>query len=376
MESSFLSLIIALLVGVSLGAVALYLYSRKNGSQESQNTLLALDKLREDLRVLQNEHRQEMQSQLGKVNDQLYRGLSDSQRAMQQQFEQTTKIIGDVTTRLTSLDATSKQVLDFSGQLQNLQSILKNPKQRGVLGEYWLETLLSNVLPKESYRMQHSLGADENTQKELIADAVVFIRDQMIPIDAKFSLENYNRLMETTDADARDKLEKLLKADLKERIDETAKYIQPQKGTMNFSFMFIPAEGVYYNLMNAEVGSGINSRSLIDYAFGKHVMIVSPTCFFAYLQTVLLGLRELQLEKSTQDILKRVSDLGRHFNAYADYHNKVGNNLVTVVNQYNLASKEMVKVSKDVVRITSGSADEILETVAIDKPLLEEILDR
>jgi DNA recombination protein RmuC len=310
-----------------------------------------------------NDVRKELQQRLDRIDDQIDKKMQHSHLTIQQQFNQTSKIISDVTEKLTTLDNTNKQVLDFSSQLQNLQNILKNPKQRGVLGEYWLETLLSNVLPKEGFKMQHALGDDEKTGAKLIADAVIFIRDLVVPIDAKFSLENYNRMVEETDPVKREELEKSLKADVKIRIDETSKYIRPEKGTAAFAFMFIPAEGVYYNLLNADVGSGINSRNLIEYAFSKHVMIVSPTSFYAYLQTVLLGLRELQLEKSTVEIIKKVGELGKHFAAYADYHKKLGANLGTVVNQFNLSSGELKKVGKDVVKISSGSLSDEIESI-------------
>ena len=278
------------------------------------------------------------------------------------------KIIQEVTEKLTTLDQTNKQVLDFSSQLKNLQGILQNPKQRGVLGEYWLETLLSNVLPPDAYKMQFQIGTDENTKAVLIADAVIFVRDQIIPIDAKFSLENFNRMMAEDNKEQREKYEKELKADVKRRIDETSKYIQPQNGTLGFAFMFIPAEGVYYSLLNAEVGSSINSINLIEYAFEKHVLMVSPTSFFAYLQTVLLGLRELQLEKSTHDILKRVAQLGKHIHQYADLHDRVGKNLATVVNQYNLSSRELSKVDTDVHKLTNGEVGEMMEIDVVSKP--------
>ncbi|MFA5945746.1 MAG: DNA recombination protein RmuC [Patescibacteria group bacterium] len=365
-------IVIILLLGLIGAVIALYLKLSNSSQSKSVSDLTTrLQEMREELQRSHFESRTEMQMQLTRVNDNVYKGLSDSQKTIQSQFSQTSKIIEDITAKLTTLDNTNKQVLDFSSQLQSLQNILKNPKQRGVVGEYWLEALLGNVLPKDSYQMQYHMGTDENTGKELIADAVIFIRDQIIPIDAKFSLENYNRIMEEQDAVKREQLEKDLKTDIKLRIDETAKYIQPQKGTMNFSFMFLPAEGVYYNLMNAEIGSGINSRSLIEYAFAKHVMIVSPTSFFAYLQTVLLGMRELQLEKSTQDILKRVADLGKHVRSYAECHDKIGKQLATVVGNYNVSSNELKKVHKDALKITSGDMDDLIEVELVEKPLLE-----
>lgn len=363
-----------ILIGISLGSVLVYFITRSrrraSGLDVSQNITQELQRLREELQRTNNDHRKEMQGQLQRVEDQLGKGMRHSHESMQKQFEQTLQSAQAIAKELSEVKNVNKQVLDFSSQLQNLQNILKNPKQRGVLGEYWLETLLGNVLPATSYKMQYDVGTDEKTSQKLIADAAIFIRDQVIPIDAKFTLENYNRMMQEQDAPRREKIERDFKADVKKRIDETSKYIRPELGTMNFAFMFIPAEGVYYNLLNAEVGSGINSSNLVQYAFEKHVMLVSPTSFYAYLQTVLLGLRELQLEESTTEIIKRVGELGKHFSAYADYHEKLGNNLTTVVNQYNKSGSELRKVSKDVNKITSGDMD-ILELDEVHKPAIE-----
>ena len=363
--------ILYIIIAIIVTAVVVFFISKNKGG-DNGSVVRELNAVREEIGRMNADHRKELQNRLDRIDDQIDKKMQHSQTTIQEQFKQTSKIISDVTEKLTTLDNTNKQVLDFSSQLQNLQNILKNPKQRGVLGEYWLETLLSNVLPQGSYQMQYPMGDDEKTDKKLIADAIIRIREQIIPIDAKFSLENYNRMAEEHDADKRAELENELKKDVKNRIDETAKYIRPEIGTMGFAFMFIPAEGVYYNLLNAEVGSGINSKNLIEYAFSKHVMIVSPTSFYAYLQTVLLGLKELALEQSTTMIIKQVAELGKHFNAYADYHKRVGNNLGVAVNQFNLSSNELRKIGKDVNRISTGAADEVIEVETIDKPLLPE----
>jgi DNA recombination protein RmuC len=361
-----------ILIAVVATVVFCYFVFKKSGSNDAGSVLRELNAVREEMARANADHRKELQERMDRIDDQLDKKLTHSHESIQKNFDQTSKIISDVTEKLTTLDKTNKQVLDFSSQLQNLQNILKNPKQRGVLGEYWLETLLSNVLPQGSYQMQFPMGEDEKTGKQLIADAIIRIRAQIIPIDAKFSLENYNRMAEEHDAEKRDALENELKKDVKNRIDETAKYIRPEIGTMGFAFMFIPAEGVYYNLLNAEVGSGINSKNLIEYAFSKHVMIVSPTSFYAYLQTVLLGLKELALEQSTTVIIKQVAELGKHFNAYTDYHKRMGANLGVAVNQFNLSSNELRKVGKDVNRISTGAADETVELEIVDKPQLSE----
>ncbi len=286
--------------------------------------------------------------------------------SIERQSSESFKIIRDITEKLTRLDETNKQVVSFADQLQNLQDILKNPKQRGILGEYYLETLLKNVLPVGSYQMQFPFA--DGT----IVDAVVFVKDRIIPIDSKFSLENYNRLIEEKNPAEKERLEKLFKEDLKRRIDETAKYVKPGEGTMDFAFMFIPHEAIYYDLLISQVGAvKVNTRDLVEYAFKeKHVIIVSPTSFLAYLQTVLQGLKALQIEESAKDIKKNVESLQKHLRSYQEYQEKLGNALATTVNHFNSSNKEFKKIDKDVVRITGVESD--LELIEVSKPEKEE----
>ena len=279
---------------------------------------------------------------------------------------QSAKLIGDVAEKLAKLDETNKQVVNFSSQLQNLQDILKNPKQRGVLGEYYLEETLKNVLPPNSYQMQYKFKDDS------IVDAVVFVKDKIIPVDSKFSLETYEKILNTNDAELREKLEKKFKQDLKTRIDETAKYVKPGEKTMEFAFMFIPSEAIYYDLLINKVGAvQVNTRDLIEYAFReKKVIIVSPTSFLAYLQTVLQGLRALQIEESAKAIRANVEKLGRHLLSYDSFMKKLGASMATTVNHYNNAYHEFKKVDKDVVKITEAEGK--IEPMRLEKPKLEQ----
>ena len=303
-----------------------------------------------------------LQNQLNELTRTLDTKLGESTKILQSQFGESAKIIRDVTERLTKLDETNRQVVNFADQLQSLQDILKNPKQRGILGEYYLETLLKNVLPPGSFQMQYTFN--DGT----IVDAVVFVKEKIIPIDSKFSLENYNRLAEERDPQERERLEKLFKTDLKARIDETAKYVKPSENTMDFAFMFIPHEAIYYDLLVAQVGAvKVNTRDLIEYAFKeKHVIIVSPTSFLAYLQTVLQGLKALQIEESAKEIRKNVEALGKHLASYEEYMKKLGVNLGTSVNAYNTAYDELRKVDKDVMRIAGSSAN--IEPLQLERP--------
>ena len=294
------------------------------------------------------------------------------QSAMQKQFASSSQLITDVTERLTKLDDTNKRVVDVAVELKTLQNVLQNPKQRGVLGEYYLDQVLKNVMPPDRYALQCKLGKGDDGL-ELICDAVIFLdKGKKLPVDSKFSLENYNRLIEATDKTEREGYAKLFKADLKNRIDETSKYIRPKEGTMDYAFMFIPSEAIYYDLLINKVGvTTSNARDLIEYAFReKNVIIVSPTTFMAYLQTVIQGLRALQIEEQTKDIQIRIGELGRHIAAYDSFMQKLGNSLGTTVNHYNAAHKELKKIDKDIVKI--AKADPSVEPLLLERPNTDE----
>lgn len=312
-------------------------------------------------------------TQLNELSRTVDAKLGQSQREVSESLKfhssQSNEIIRDVTERLTRLDETNKQVISFADQLQSLENILKNPKQRGILGEYYLETLLKNVMPPGSFEVQYHLGKTDEGE-ELIPDAAIFVREKIIPVDSKFSLENYNRIVEERDPLEKERLEKVFENDLKNRIMETSKYIRPEMGTMDFAFMFIPHEAIYYDLLIGRVGKG-EDENLIQRAANKYkVIIVSPTSFLAYLQTVLQGLNALKIEKDAVEIRKRVGELGTHLKAYEEYHNKLGNSLTTVVNHYQASSKELKKVDKDVMRINGASPQ--IELIEVDKPVLGE----
>jgi len=302
-----------------------------------------------------------LQQQLTNVRETIDNKLSESNKALQNQFGQSTKIIKEITEKLTRLDETNKQVIGFAEQLQSLEDILKNPKQRGILGEYYLEELLRNVFNPHQYQMQYKF------KDGVIVDAVIFLdKDKMIPIDSKFSLENYNRIVKEKDSLKRGELEKAFKQDLKNRIDETAKYVRPGEGTLDFAFMFIPAEAIYYDLLVNEVGSiKGNTRDLLEYAHQRKVHIVSPTTFYAQLQTILRGLRAFQIEKTAMEIRKNVEELERHLINYDEYMKKLGGHLSTTCNSYNKAYKEFGKVNKDVLKITKGESK--IEVKQIEK---------
>ena len=301
------------------------------------------------------------------MGDKLERNAQSMQTSVQRQLGESAKLVADVTQRLTKLDETNRRVVDVADELKTLQNVLQNPKQRGVFGEYYLESVLDNVLPANNYQMQYGFKDGQ------IVDAVVFLdKGKILPIDSKFSLENYNRMLVETDKESREKLLTKVRADLKGRIDETSKYIRPSENTMDFAFMFIPSESLYYDLLIGKVGTGSSARDLVEYAFrDKRVIVVSPTSFMAYLQTVLQGLRSLQIEQQAKDIQVRVGKLGTHIARFEEYMQKLGNSLGTTVNHYNSAHKELGKVDKDVIKITESNSS-VVDPLLVDKPQRDE----
>lgn len=302
-----------------------------------------------------------------KLSDKLDRNQKLMFDNIHKQFAESSKIVSDVSKNLTEIKESNKQVVSVTDELKTLQNILQNPKQRGVVGEYMLETVLGNILPPDGYQMQYRFKDGE------IVDAAIFLdKNKILPVDSKFSLENYNRLAEEKSKTNREKLSKVLVADIKTRIDETAKYVRQDEDTLDYAFMFIPSEAIYYDLLSNKIGeAGTASRDLLEYAFvDKKVIIVSPTTFSAYLQTVMQGLRSLQIEGQAKEIQKRVGMLGRHLSSYEQFMQKLGGSLSTTVNHYNTAHKELKKVDKDVVKIADTAPT--IEPLLIDRPNQDE----
>lgn len=354
------SLVILLLVATVLGFGVVVTLLNKRLKDIGKTT--AVELMKADVTELSRSINQLQQN----MGDRLERSNSSIQQSVEKQLGQSARLVADVSERLAKLDETNRRVVDVADELKTLQNVLSNPKQRGGLGEYYLDVVLANVLPPNVYETQHKFKDGQ------IVDAIIKLdKNRILPIDSKFSLENYNRLIDSDKA-GRDSLAKVFRADLKNRIDETAKYIRPSENTLDYAFMFIPSEAIYYDLLVNNVGTaGTSSRDLIEYAFiDKKVIIVSPTTLMAYLQTVMQGLKSLQIEEQAKDIQKRVGELGKHLKAHEGFMQKLGNSLGTTVNHFNTAHKELGKVDKDIVRIADVSPG--VEPLLIDKPLQDE----
>jgi DNA recombination protein RmuC len=364
-------LIILVVLALVANVVMLVVFMRKgksaaNEPKEDAGLKMVLDQMNTNMHELSRTVDRKVGDLTKTVDTKIDQSARNTQESMRSQLSESAKLIREVTQGLTKLDETNRQVVSFADQLQNLQDILKNPKHRGILGEYYLETLLKNVLAPGQYQMQYAFKNGE------IVDAAVFVKDKIIPIDSKFSLENYNKLVEEKDPAQKEKLEKAFVGDLKLRIQETAKYVRPAENTMEFAFMFIPHEAIYYDLLVNKIGMAADETdNLIQRAASKYkVIIVSPTSFLAYLQTVLQGLKAMQIEETAKDIVKHVGQLGVHMKKYEEYHTSLGKSLSTVVNHYNNSGKELKKVDKDVLRI-AGEAPGI-DVALIEKPEIDE----
>ena len=355
------TILLVVLIVLILGVLLVLVFGRNNEPKETESAKLLLQQMNELARTMDakmNESRTEMRSA---VQTQ----FTESQRLLREINEQMSPSLVDVAKEQTKTNEATRQFMTIAEQLGNLEKTLKHQKQRGNWGEASLELILQNTLAPGQYKVQH-----EFLNKEKV-DAAIITKEGFIPVDAKFSLDNYNRIIQAVDDRQREELEEEFKKDLKKRIDETAKYIRPEEGTLPFAFMYIPAEGIYYDLLVNEIGAvKVNTRNLIDYAYNdKKVIIVSPTTFMAYLQSVLYGFKAFKIEEGAKEIRKRVDELGKHLKAYEDYMIKLGNTLGTTVNHYNAAYKELGKVDKDVMRITDGVVS--IEPIALDKPSLE-----
>ena len=363
-----------LIVLVAGFALVYFKKNEKNNSLENDFLLRLNENLRKEIQEIRKEisqnsdkGRREIEEKLLVINKGINSFQTSSKEDMQKQLASSNKVIQEVTTELQKIKGTNEQVLGFANQMKTLEKILSNQKQRGILGEIQLENLLANVLPPELFQMEYHFNNGE------AVDAIVKVGDFLIPIDAKFSLDNYNRMIESEDKTEIDLLERTFKDDIKKRIDETSKYIRTSEKTTDYAYMFIPADGLYQDLLNSRVGSlKINSKDLVSYAYTKKVMIVSPMSLFPMLQITVKALHNMKVERSIDEIMTNIDKLSNHLNAYKDVHDSLGKTIRTVVNHFNKSSKEFNKIDKDITKISGGSSSIQFKENTIEKPYLDE----
>ncbi|MDD5109138.1 MAG: DNA recombination protein RmuC [Candidatus Omnitrophica bacterium] len=277
-------------------------------------------------------------SQVNERLNQMNQSLQEANKIIGANLGSATSAFGNVKEQLGKLEETNKQIILISRDISSLQELLRAPKFRGSMGETFLENLLSQVLPKEHYQVQYSFKSADTV------DAVIRLGERLVPVDAKFSLENFQRMIEASDEPTKDLFRKKFIQDIKNRINEiSAKYILPAENTYDFALMYIPAENVYYEVIIKE--------DIFSYSMAKKVIPVSPNTFYAYLQVICLGLRGLKVEENAKVILKSLSALSIETNKFKEDFNILGNHLFNASTKYNDAQKRFEKVSERLINI-------------------------
>ncbi len=277
-------------------------------------------------------------SQVNERLNQMNQSLQEANKIIGANLGSATSAFGNVKEQLGKLEETNKQIIAISRDISSLQELLRAPKFRGAMGETLLENLLSQVLPKEHYQAQYRFKNSDTV------DAVIRLGERLVPVDAKFSLENFQKMIEAIDEPAKESFRKKFIQDIKNRINEiAAKYILPDENTYDFALMYIPAENVYYEVIIKE--------DIFAYSMSKKVVPVSPNTFYAYLQVICLGLRGLKVEENAKLILKSLSSLSIETDKFKEDFNTLGSHLVNANTKYSDAQKRLEKISERLLNI-------------------------
>ncbi len=294
-------------------------------------------------------------SQLRGITDQVNRQLQNSSGEINKRLDNAARVIGDVQKNIGELAESSRRIFEVGKDIATLQEILQPPKLRGGLGEQFLGELLSQILPSEFFTLQHSFSSGERV------DAVIRLGERLVPIDSKFPLDNFKRLIECKNEEEKKTSQKTFVRDVKKHIDDIAnKYILPQEGTYDFALLYIPAENVYYETITKDDAFG-EEKGILNYALKKKVIPVSPNSFFAYLQVIVLGLRGLKIERDAHRILNSLSGLNKELEAFQGDFQLVGRHMTNAINKYEEARRRLDKFSFRLEQIESQPALSLTE---------------
>jgi DNA recombination protein RmuC len=289
---------------------------------------------------------------LGQVTQQLQKSTTD----LNMRLDNAAKVVSEVSKGLGGLSEATKKVFDVGKDIASLQEILRSPKLRGGLGELFLGDLLAQILPPAHFGLQHRFKSGE------AVDAVIKLGGNLVPVDAKFPLENFRRLIEVSSEDERKVAKRKFLGDVKRHVDAIAgKYILPDEGTFDFALMYIPAENVYYELIIKDEAVD-TEKGLLQYSFAKRVIPVSPNSFYAYLQTILLGLKGMHIEERAQEILNSLSRLSADFRKFQDEFRLVGKHLTNARGSYEDSDKRLSRFTDKLASLTSADDPPLEET--------------
>jgi DNA recombination protein RmuC len=344
-----MEIIILLIIIVPSFLLGWYAIATRN--KNSANPVLEQQiALQQSLQQFQETLQQNLQQNLGMTLEQLrsqQTNATEQSGQLHQRMSETSRSLTELQTKLAAIEASSNHLLQMGKGIEDLQNILQAPKLRGTMGEIWLEELLAQMMPAEHFESQYKFKTGD------IADIVLKLRDgALLAIDSKFSLENFTKSMKSDSETEKTAHEKAFAADIKRRVDEIAKkYILPHEGTLNFAFMYVPAENVYYQAFIEDK----QAHNLIRYAFDHKVVPVSPNSLFAYLELVMLGLRGLAIEQRAASIQQGLTSVSIDLQKFHESYAKVGNNLRIASQHYESSDKRLGKVARRVQTLGSGS---------------------
>jgi DNA recombination protein RmuC len=298
---------------------------------------------------------------LGHVNERLRENaeiLQKTQQNLGERLDNAARVVGGVQKSLGGLEEANRKIYEVGKDIASLQEILRAPKLRGGLGEFFLEDLLGQILPPHHFSMQYSFRSGEKV------DAVIKLGSSLVPVDSKFPLENFKRMLEATLDDDRTRAKRQFAADVRKHIDAIAtKYIVPDEGTYDFALMYVPAENVYYETIIKDELPG--EKNLSQYALSKRVIPVSPNCFYAYLQAIVLGLKGMKVEERAKEIIQYLNRLQGDFSKFRDDFNLVGKHLGHAQSTYQSAEKRLDQFSQKLL-VADADERELLEPTAND----------
>ena len=302
-----------------------------------------------------------MQKQMSSLREQVRQSLENTDQILSQRIETTSKVMGEVQKDLVRLEESNKRIYEVGKDISSLQEILRAPKIRGTIGEFFLADLLGQILPTKHFSLPYQFKSGERV------DAVIRLGKKLVPIDSKFPLDNFRKLMEAQNEQDRKFHRKKFLSDVKGHIDSIArKYILPDEGTYNFALMYIPAENVYYEIM-VRADTVMEEKSLVDYAMDKKVIPVSPNTFYVYLQTILFGLKGLEIERSAQEIISTLESLQGDLSRFKNDFNLIGTHLRNASRCYESADRKLQWFGDKIEHMESGSSQLELETASTNK---------
>lgn len=351
-------------------SVLLWTVLRGRGQEQVVSTLQReSESLRHELNEVITNNMALVNQQLASVTSQVAEQLTsvtsqiqNSTGQINNRMDNAAKVVSDVSKGLGELSKATEQVFEVGKDIAGLQEILRAPKLRGEMGEFFLGDLLSQILPSAHYELQYLFK--DGTK----VDAVVKFANGLVPVDSKFPLENFKRLIEGVTEEEKRGAKRKFVSDVKKRIDEIAtSYIVPDEGTFNFALMYIPAENVYYETIIKDEAFG-DEKQLAAYAFSKRVIPVSPNSFYAYLQTILLGLKGLEISRQAKSILGRLETLRNDFGKFMGDFETVGKHITNTKNKYDEAQKKIERFGDKLTGLGTVEMEKLEETDKADEP--------